>query len=493
MSAEAAPKRELSEREMDIIARHGIPPVCAMNLLEQSKQGFMTSARGNDSDHPPTSRYLDEGAPKPSTVKAKTGNWGLTKGVISVEEVLSKIEQDDGKWKFKPRDGHDVPHDQPFLINKISLQEVIGSIQKSEYELESITENSINFKIKKDVPDDAKELIFRLNLEKFKLPPPLPTDRNNITVTAPPSFDKPEWWKDEVMGKYEDMKENYFETQYKNPQVNEEFKDILIYGCPDDKGRVIPITGDLDQFISGVNVDFISKVLEKCPDALKELNTFKEDGRLEMVQARIDLVKAVYEVQNDGKKLEGKPLADAINNILSSNLAREGIITPIESYMNNDNNKSFNISLAHIKDLFQHGCESRNPGKQSPMGNVVFFISGEMHEVKGPKEVSDLLLTKALPNHTFDVNPKWDMQYFGPIVKEQIRLGHRVLPSVLNAYNEFNLKVGALPPREKIIEPPKDSYTTLKENAHAKEAVFVEKSTHGEVEPAEPYHARRFK
>ncbi len=474
-------------KKRDILSWHGIPQPIAAVLLEQSQTGKMCAARGNEEDRPASQLYvrsigdakLRPFFPKPGTVKAKTGNRFPTNGVISEDLMLSKVVMGaDNQWHIKERSKTDLPDSVKKVQHAIPLQELIDKVNHNECKVIStpheLIQGIIKFQnITNDIPEDAKGIIFSVNISSEKM--------KNIQFKN----------SSDINAMLNDMKPfmaEYCPVFYKKP-AEDSFQKVMIYGFPNHEGVIAPITGDIDQLIMGFKSDWVTAITKIAPSAIVPINTFSIDGAAHMIRARIDLEKAIYKIEHpaataDDLKTEIKRI---IMEMDSNSISKQGMVSPLESLMIDQNNKRFKLSIG---ELFQHGAEARNPGKQEKLGKSVFFIEGEIHEVNGPKQTADLLLTALDKNIFFDVNPQWDMQYFGPVVQKQMAIekagGPPVLPAVKQAYESF----ARAQPRGVVVGNITDQYTRVKEQAS--EAVLLNKRNKStEMQPDDTLKLRK--
>lgn len=422
------PTMALSQAESNISAQTGIPPLFAQYLKSVSEQlGCTFAIRVGE----PFQRYLMPAAPKPSSVKAKNGNWGFTKGVISKEVKLGKIERDetDHKLHQKHRADYEVPKDQATTLHRLSLQEVLAGIKSGDFIRvgtdEDITRTGrLVVKAKDDKAPDPNTILFSLDLNDIQRRiPPIKIERELVKAGEIKYEPQPNWWKKE-WGDFEEQSQHYYAAQYKDTE-DKAFNDIHVFGVPDGKGNVLPITGDQDLF-------WISRppVLKELgggtfsPEAMQEatrvVNTFTPEGVVDMINARINM-------QGDNLDLDA---------ITDSAVARLGCITPYESYLIDICNAPFNQDVHHFRDLFQHGAENRNPGKPSPIDAPMLYINSERMELRNNEieHVEYILTPGFLEKNIIDVHPGWDMAKWGAVVAKQLELNHPVSAATLQSY-----------------------------------------------------------
>jgi hypothetical protein len=422
----------LDDAERQILVKTGMPPVFAQFLKEKSKAlGIAFALRASS----PVQRYLMPAAPKPASVKAKTGNWSFTKGIITIDPSLGKTEKVEGKWQLIPRTSHDFPKKNSGIlsdtIHRLSLQEILSSLNSGEYSLVG-TEQDIHdsgtlvLKPKFRFPASS-HYVFRINFneQKSRLEKQYPIDFSKILINIPLKEPQPIWWN-EKWGDFEKCLDNYYPAQYMNDD-DTEFKDIMVYGINDGSGKVLPITGDQDLLWISIPSSKHDKLLK---DFEEVFNTFDRDGLEKLYLARVAL----------HIRLGGKPeeTDDAIHN---SSLAGMGCITAYESYVIDEVNTAFdnNSGVHHLRNLIQHAAENHSPAEPSPMdANMIHIWRGKISMTHNENEMIQYVMQKDYPNENiFSIHHKWDMTKWGPVINLQLSLNQPVPADTLEEYKKY--------------------------------------------------------
>jgi hypothetical protein len=424
----------LDETEKVILEKTGIPPIFALFLKKKSVQlGIAFALRTN----PPIQRYLMPAAPKPSSVKAKTGNWCFTKGVIAVDPALGKIEKIDGLWRVIERTEHDLP--DPTLgilsetVHHLSLQEVLTGVNGGEYILignESDIQDSgiLTVKAGHKCPYQS-DIIFCIDLNEKppRVQPQYKIDFKKMLVSLPPREPRPSWWLDE-WGDFFACLDNYYPAKYKHAtDIN--FSDILVYGVADENNKVLPITSDQDLLWISIPVRQHESLLK---DFEEVINTFELGGIEKLYMARIAL----------HLRLGGDPhtVDESINNAAIAGL---GCVTPYESYVIDDINTDFSHSgINHIRNLIQHASENHNPDHPSPLDvSIVHVWRGKISMTHSESDMIDFILHDQYPiENIISVHPRWDMSKWSLVINKQIDLHQPIPATTLMAFKDFREK-----------------------------------------------------
>ncbi|HVY53915.1 MAG TPA: hypothetical protein VHA13_05290 [Gammaproteobacteria bacterium] len=470
---------EFTQEQLHILFRNGVSPAVALCLLAESND-VLCSLRGNDSEKLPSMQRLSNiSYPKPGSIQAKSCNVGPASSFVAIDPRYSKAEKTEGGIKPYPRKEGDLPENQPKVAAPISVQELIADVAKGEYVITSAEDGVITFKLSpkaaENAPDEVKNDEYEIQLNRDKGTPPLPIENKEALGISNTILPKPDWWDEDELGSYKDVAEYSFPLQYRKSD-QERFSDFLI-AAEKFKGQLAPVISDHDQFIIAFAKDYLNNIIEKKPEMNEPI--YAMNGQKEKIK---DLVEKLIKIeiykyeQATGEKFdhENNNKHAAILNKIEAQLSDndklvKGNITPLESYYSNGRNKKFAEAMPHIAHFFQHASEARNPYLPSKMGRVVFFMNREIYEVTGPKEISNFLLNKAMPKFRFDIHPKWDMNYFGPVVAKQLELGHRVLPETQKSYetwlNESKPEKSVSSQRGRIARAPSVSYSSIREQA----------------------------
>jgi hypothetical protein len=425
----------LDAGEKDILVKTGMPPIFAQFLKEKSVSlGVAFAIRATS----PFQRYLMPAAPKPSSVKAKTGNWSFTKGVISVDPALGKTEKIDGKWQLIPRTSHDFPKKNSGIlsevIHRLSLQEVLYSLNSGEYTLVG-TENDIHesgflvVKAKFKFPYDT-EIVFRINFneKKSRLEKQFPIDVTKLLIDIPVKESQPKWWN-ESWGKFTLCLDNYYPAQYMSAN-DSDFKDILAYGVNDGTGQVLPITGDQDLLWISVPSNKHDQLLK---DFEEVFNSFDENDLAKLYKARIDL----------HIRMGGKP-EDAVEAIHNHSLAGLGNVTAYESYVIDEVNTAFDTcGIRHLRKLIQHAAENHTPEIPGHLdANMIHVWRGKISMTHNENEIIKFVMQQDYPNENIvNVHPGWDMAKWYTVIDTQIHLKQPVPAATLEEYKKHRGKV----------------------------------------------------
>jgi hypothetical protein len=424
----------LDDQEKEILARTGIPPVFAIFLKQKSVQFGMAFALRTS---PPVQRYLMPAAPKPAAVKAKTGNWSFTKGVIAVEPALGKIEKVDGHWQVLERTLRDFPDPKLGILHEVlhrlSLQEVLSGLTGGEYKLigtEHDIEDSgiITIKSGHKCPFES-DIIFCIDLHEqpprverqFKI------DFEKILTSMPPKPLRPHWWQD-GWGDFTACLENYYPARYKHAS-DLNFMDIMVYGIEDQNHNILPITADQDLLWISIPA---SKHQELWKDFEEVINTFEQNGVEKLYLARIDLY---LRLGGDPEKVE--------ECIQDESIAGLGCVSPYESYVIDAVNSDFSHSgINHIRNLIQHASENHNPDHLAPLDVAIVHVwRGKISMTFSEKEMIRFIMRDDYPKENIiNVHPKWDMAKWAPVIYAQINLQQPIPPATLVSYKNYRDK-----------------------------------------------------
>ncbi|MES2219204.1 MAG: hypothetical protein V4501_12435 [Pseudomonadota bacterium] len=426
----------LDEQEKEILTKTGIPPVFAIFLKQKSSQFGMAFALRTS---PPVQRYLMPAAPKPVAVKAKTGNWSFTKGVIAVEPDLGKVEKVNGHWQVTQRSLRDFPDPKLGILNevlhRISLQEVLSGIAGGEYKLIGTEQDIqdagvITLQAARKNPEQS-DIIFSIDLNEK--PPRVESqckiDFAKMLMSPPTKAARPSWWLDE-WGDFANCLDNYYPAQYKHASdIN--FMDIMVYGIDDGDHHILPITADQDLLwisIPAKQHDELWKDFEEV------INTFEQDGVEKLYLARVELYL----------RLGGDPGA-VESSIRNETIAGLGSVTPYESYVIDAINKDFSQSgIKHIRNLIQHASENHNPDPEhlAPLDvSMVHVWRGKVSMTHTEKELISFILQDDYPKENIiNIHPKWDMAKWSAVVHTQIDLHQPIPANTLAAYRIYRQK-----------------------------------------------------
>jgi hypothetical protein len=419
--------------ERRILEKTGVPPVFAQFLKEKSLLFDVAFALRANS---PTPRYLMPAAPKPSSVKAKTGNWGFTKGVIAVDPELGKIEKLHGKWFLIKRSPGELPKKESGilqeLVHTLSLQEVLAALNGGEFRIIG-TEQDIQdsgylvLQPENHFPDES-DIIFSINFneKKSRIEKQCKIDFAKMLAKLPAKESKPLWWKDE-WGKFEEALDNYYPALYKHAN-DTVFHDILAYGIADETNKVLPVTGDQDLLWISVP----SSKQEIFKDFETVINTFEDGGIEKLYGERI----ALY------LKLGGKP-DDAEKSIRNGSIAGLGSVTPFESYIIDEVNLAFSCcGVRHLRDLIQHAADNHNPDHPSPLDAIMLHVwRGRISLTRNENDIIHYVMQPGYPNENIiDVHPKWDMTKWSTVINMQIALKQPIPLNTLQAFRQFRNK-----------------------------------------------------
>jgi hypothetical protein len=414
----------LNEKDRELLAKTGIPPVFAL-LLEEKSQTFGNAFAIRTGSI--FNRYLMPASPKPISVKIKTGNWGFTKGVISVDPALGKTIKKDGQWYLKKRSDHDLPKESGIIeqvVHKISLQEVLSGLHRGEYNLYGTDLGRLIIQTDAQSPVGC-DILFSINLKEKepRVERQQQIDFAKLNASHLICEPKPHWWNDE-WGKFEECATHYYPAQYKH--VSEEiFSDIMVYGVADLDGKILPITGDQDLLWITVPTNQHTEL----KDFEEVIDTFQKSGCEKIYEARI----ALY-LKNGGN------LEDAEKNISNASIARLGYVTAYESYVIDEINKAFeNSGIKHLRNLVQHAPENHNHDELSPIdASMVHIWQGEITMTNNETELINFVMGfNYRKENIVQINPKWDMKKWAPVVAQQLAVQQPIPEETMTAYKEY--------------------------------------------------------
>ncbi len=418
--------RRLSAKE--ILQATGIPPVFAKILKQQSKiTGAAFAIRAGS----PFQRYLMPAASKPSFIKAKIGNWGFTKGVLAVKAYFGKTKKSlDDTCSVLPRDEKDIPKNCEALgtvLHKLSIQEILAGIRSGEYILDPDNDISKTNRLvvrsgDDNTPDDDNTLL-SIDLSDIarSVKQHVQIKFENVTVDEKNGEPKPDWWDENKWGTFSEVSSSYYVAQSKEAW-QEDYEDIPIYGVKTKEG-VLPITGDQDLLWMTMPVE-IQKKLAEINDVI---NTFAVDGVDKMIDARDRLHRALF------------PKDAHLPHLEAASIARVGCMRPYESFISDKVNALVANEIDHLRDLFQHGAENRNPGALSLIdAPMVHVWNGELYMTETEEDLIDFTMQDGyLKDNILDIHPQWNMAKWAPVVAKQITLGHPIAKEVEENFNKF--------------------------------------------------------
>ena len=98
----------------------------------------------------------------------------------------------------------------------------------------------------------------------------------------------------------------------------------------------------------------------------------------------------------------------------------------INQYLEHAQHECVRKAVSH---LVQHGCETNNPGEPSSLDDpLLFYVDGVWVLTTSTEQVALFYLTEGIiPEYFVVAHPKWDMQYFAPVIEKQIACGQREL------------------------------------------------------------------
>lgn len=387
----------------------------------------------------PSYLYEDLSVPKPLSIKAKTGNWGLTKGVIPRDPMFGNPANAEIEM-----DGHQLYSDHDdFVQHKVELNYVLRGLQKENPEFELVCIDGVM--ADDDIHARHRLMIRVLGMEhspiqdtvfSIDLGNPLPEShvevshvRTQLTVA---NASKPLWW-DDAFGVFEDRIHARYHLYYQH-EMNDEAKPVEIYGKK-VKGITLPITGDMDiLWISRPNPEvagWLNHVVSSLP-IHEPVNVNDSDVANNLHATLIAIAR-----KDPNHFIERK-------DIQIARLQTLGCLTPFEAYIILTLNKRFASIVKNIANLFQHGPENRNPGRPSSIDSPV------LHIVKGDKWITateEALIScllddekKYISSYPFDVHPVWNLELWAPVIRCQLKLGQPVPDSTRDKYLEYTLE-----------------------------------------------------
>lgn len=415
----------------EAMAAIGMPKEFAAQLmLLAQKYGVTIAIRASM----PEQKYRDAAHPKPSDVKYKTGDWGLTKGVIAEDPQLGKHDA-----KGLPTNT-DMKHSERVAtaLHRIALRYILKGLQSDPPTMQLMNQDDIAkdklLLIKcLDAPQDKRDYIYKIDLASGVKPIEIETEHMKVMEDSPRA--QPEWWSREL-GNFASMLEMRLPVECQK-KAGQAFQPVKILAIRNDKGELLPITGDMDLlWISRPDEahPIIKSALQLGIPLLDVMDLFRPQN-IPVMRAHLQTLCKI----ND---------TDQINFALVTDdkLGRMGSITPFEAYMITIINQRFATFVDHLDDLLQHGCENRNPGKTSSLDSgVLHCMNGLFILTTSEKELLAFIVNdpEYLQNYRLELNPNWDMgrEKWGRVVARilsmnQYDLGQPVMEQYRNATGE---------------------------------------------------------
>ncbi len=356
----------------------------------------------------PEQKYRDAAQPKPSDVKAKTGDWGLTKGVIAEDAELGKHNA-----KGQPINSGMQHSDRvTSTLHRISLRNILRGLDAKPPTFELMSPNgnqSLQENIAKnkfllirclDAPPGKRDYVYKVDLTAGLAP--IEIDTQHINVLHDSSRGAPEWWSQEL-GNFGEMLEIRLPVECAK-MTGQPFTPVKVLAIRNSSTQeLLPITGDMDLlWISRPSEQhpFVKEAIQKSIPLLTVMDLSNPENIPRMrthMQALCLLEKS-------------DPIN--FNLITDEKLARLGCITPFEAYIITIINQRFAAFVDHLDDLLQHGCENRNPGKASDLDSgMLHCTNGLFTLTTNEAELLNFILSNQdyLQQYRLELNPNWDM------------------------------------------------------------------------------------
>ena len=330
------------------------------------------AVRGNSSFH----LFEEPSVPKNIDIKAKTGTWGLTKGVIATDSSLGRHDKGGRPVNLN----YSKPDFIKSMQHKITLREIVLGLNSNpaKYELvqplvKSTQQNSyLMIKPVLDSQENApkfSDITFCINLSNKNKSAPNKIDTFNYSndklILA-----RPEWWND-GWGDFLTLCDSRFPLEYQLGMNEKSRKPVEIFAIEinrNDQNILLPVTNDIDllwishpaknnqELISIADMHNI-----KMHEAVDGHNRTAANSLLSSLNILKSKFANIFRMNDNHQPL-------------LSDIAKLGRITPFEALVTHVINSRLSNFSSHIKNLFQHGAENRNPGILSDInGKVLHF------------------------------------------------------------------------------------------------------------------------
>lgn len=382
----------------------GMPHEFAAQLMLLADQlGVTIAMRASE----PEQLYSQSAQPKQSSVKQKSGDWGLTKTVISDDADLGRY--DEGKPKNA---GKQRPKGIELIQHHLTLRSILKRLDDNCRVFGVAGDRYLLVKCNDAPTDAAGEYLFRIGFMQGI--PPENIKEEHINISPKLKRKQPEWWKD-VWGNFQDMLDHRFPVEYVKDMAAS-YEPLMIYAAKNKQDKLIPITSDMDLlWISRPERTnpLVVNVLEKHNiDIMEVINTFKEDGT--GVKDMRKALEAICKIDEE-KRLN-------LDSITDERLASIGCATPFEAYVIFVVNQRFAEYVNHLGDLLQHGADNRSPYAPSDIEKVLHIIGGEAILTENEKDLIKFMLERPdfVDEYDIDIHPEVSMKKWGKIIEKQI-------------------------------------------------------------------------
>ena len=411
----------------------GLPPHLSEQIKSTTKQHSVAVSFRMSLPY-----QLADGAPKPATVKAKTGNWGFTKGVIAVDsEVLGRVEKD---GSIRRHESKDLPKNSsgaialPAVQHTIALGEIIQGLDKipPEYKIVSDEKNPNELKVQTILGNpNQDQVIYSINLNEGK-----PKGSHSSDEKASQT---PTWWQEDKWGSFAEKSSLHFPASYEADGAR---KPLQVYGLPDSQGQTVPITGDHDLL-------WITRTPQESAKVAEVYDTSTVGGAYQLSKELIKYDKAFAEANSTEPKFKSH------NDIPAEVIATLGRVTAAEAYTIMDINAGYlnksTLGGEALKNPIQHGCENHTPYKPSDLdGPMLHFYKDHIIMTKDEKSLVDFLVHHKdyLKENIVDVHPQWNMELWGKVVAKQLELGQesQLSKETVSSYKSFSEHAAAKTP-----------------------------------------------
>ena len=351
-------------------------------------------------------------APKSIAIKAKTGTWGLTKGVIPADATLGKYNRHN-----VPVNQHYRKPDHVILIqHKIKLRDILSGLTSTppKYELSSSELESHVLLIKplldrEECAPASTDIIYCIKLDEKT-----PILINNPYVNDELILSKPSWWND-TWGDYATLFHSYFPLYYQQGLDKSTRKPVEIYAIKQASNEIkslLPITRDFDLLWVAQPHHQIEFITQFAVEHHIQLHDVIDTHRYKPTKKLLQNLNALVR-QYDPNHIWELTLSDLTNL---------GTVTPFEILIIHMMNLQTEKFSKHTGNLFQHGAENRNPDKLSDInGNILHFWKGQIILTRDETDLVNFLLNEPnfLNENSIAIHPGWNKSLWVPVNEKQ--------------------------------------------------------------------------
>jgi len=348
-------------------------------------------------------------APKPMCVKTKTCNDSqhipFLSGFIPYNQALFGRSQEGN-----------FPNDQTIIHLQVSLYEILAGMERDEYCDFHYENDTLTFKAKHADFTIKNNISFKINLSAGK--PPLQYDNNLLTKLTPwvekTPLTKPAFWDETVLGNFNDAVNFLYTVSYSQQQS--EYIPMKVLATADKKA----ITGDVDILWVAVPIDYAQAKNHK------QYNTANAKERAELIES-LKILSQKLNMHFDATKLQK----------ITEFAKTAGIITAYELLFEVAVNEEFSKVDPYFNNLYQHGAETNNPGKPSPLNSkILHFHKGMLVLTENEDELIKFVMQPDyLEQNYIRVHPGWNMQKWSQVVERQLHLKQHVNPETVKRYH----------------------------------------------------------